>query len=219
MSQRKTSSAISRTKPVAADGQGIGKAPRARPPYGADDAPNVRPRFLGLPRTGALLIGLIVFLLAGGAIWWLLLRSTAASVGGPATPTPAAGDWSQTPVSEDEHICARFVRLKNAGDPAAFDLLGPAPAMPDGPLTLDQADRLETEYFLRQDVRFTGAGRDPRTGALVLYAKGNVSAPTLRVTTGEGAENVQRTMSNPDLTVEVRDGRIYGVAAGLHHGP
>jgi len=43
--------------------------------------------------------------------------------------------------------------------------------------------------------------------------------PTLRVKTADGVETVQRTMANPDLSVEVRDGRIYGVTASLHMGP
>ena len=79
-----------------------------------------------------------------------------------------------------------------------------------------EADRLQTDFFLRQDVRIVGAGRDKATGALVLYTKGNVSAPTLHVKTETGVETAQRTMANPDLVVEVRDGRIYGVAAHLH---
>ena len=50
----------------------------------------------------------------------------------------------------------------------------------------------------------------------MLYTKGNVSAPTLDVKTETGMEAAQRTMANPDLVVEVRNGRIYGVAAHLH---
>ncbi len=75
---------------------------------------------------------------------------------------------------------------------------------------------MQTDFFLRQDVHIVGAGRDKATGALVLYTKGNVSAPTLEVKTPTGVETAQRTMANPDLVVEVRDGSIYGVAAHLH---
>ena len=130
-------------------------------------------------------------------------------------PVADATDWSQAPATEEEQVCVRFIRLRNAGDPAD-KLLGPAPVVPTAPVSKAEADRLQTDFFLRQDVRVVGAGHDKATGALVLYTKGNVSAPTLHVKTETGVETAQRTMANPDLVVEVRDGRIYGVAAHLH---
>jgi hypothetical protein len=132
---------------------------------------------------------------------------------------PTGPDWSLTPSTPDERVCTQFIHLKNADDATAVTLLGPVPAISDGPVSRVEADHLQAEFFLRQDVRIVGVGRDRRTKALVLYTKGNVFAPTLQVKTATGAETAQRTMSNPDLTVEVRDGRIYGVAANLHVGP
>jgi len=139
----------------------------------------------------------------------------------PDAPTGAHGpadaaDWSQAPGTAEEQVCVRFLRLKNAGDPAADKLLGPAPTVPTAPVSKAEADRLQTDFFLRQDIHIVGAGRDKATGALVLYTKGNVSAPTLHVKTETGVETAQRSMANSDLVVEVRDGRIYGVAARLH---
>src|SRR5205823_2138386 len=98
-------------------------------------------------------------------------------------------------------------------------LLGPAPSVPAAPISQEEADRLQADFFLREDVRIVGVGRDRRTRALVLFARGNVSAPALPVRTAGGVESAQRTMANPDLSVEVRDGRVYGVAANLHRGP
>ncbi len=136
----------------------------------------------------------------------------------PVAPGPAADteDWSKAPSTAEERTCVQFILLKNAGDRAADKLLGRAPVVPSAPASKAEADRLQTDFFLRQDIHIVGAGRDKATGALVLYTKGNVSAPTLEVKTPSGVETAQRTMSNPDLLVEVRDGRIYGVSARLH---
>jgi hypothetical protein len=124
--------------------------------------------------------------------------------------------WTKAPDTAEERICVQFLQLKNAGDPAADQLLGPAPAVPAAPVSPEGAERLQTDFFLRQDFRVVGTGRDQQTGAPVLYTKGNVSAPTLAVKTGAGVETAQRTMSNPDLLIEVRDGRIVGAGARLH---
>ena len=109
----------------------------------------------------------------------------------------------------------QFMQAKNAGAPAP-ELLGPPPAVPDGPVSPEEADRLDTEFSLRQDVHFSGVGRAAKPGELVLCAKGSVSAPELRVRTASGVETHQRVMFNPDVTVEVRDGRICGVSSGAY---
>jgi hypothetical protein len=222
MKKRDPSSAISAT-PSAAGSQGVVRTPTApAPSYDPEDAPQAARTswLLRRPALTALLIGLIVTpvvcLVMGLSLGDKLPLS---SKSGPPAATPSSSDWSQAPVTVDERVCADFIRLKNAGSPDALALLGPPPAVPGGPVSEEQADRLETDYFLREDVRIVGGGRDPHTRALVLYAKGNVSAPALKVQTAGGVETAQRTMANPDLAVEVRDGRIYGVASSLHLGP
>ena len=222
MKKNYSSSSIS-SKPSAAGSRGVVKTPTApAPSYGPEDAPQVARTswLLRRPALAALLIGLIVTpvvcLVAGLTLGDKLPLS---SRSGPPATTPSSSDWSQAPITDDERVCADFIRLKNTGSPDALALLGPVPAVPGGPVSEEQADRLETDFFLREDVRIVGAGRDPHTQAFVLYAKGNVSAPALKVQTAGGVENAQRTMANPDLAVEVRDGRIYGVASSLHMGP
>lgn len=216
MNQRKSSEISAKTRDASAR-RLAGTQPGAS--SAATVVPDIRRRFYLRPG-GRVLIGLAIIVLAGAVVCWQRYDPALVGAHHPAAPASApAGDWSQTPVTQEEQVCAEFIRLKNAGNPAALALLGPAPAVPDAAVTRAEADRLQTECFLRQDVHITGVGRNKQTGALVLYARGNVSAPTLRVQAAGGAESVQRTMANPDLTVEVHDGRIRGVSSDLHHGP
>ena len=157
-----------------------------------------------------------VILLLVGLLYCVAIEWTSPPLPAAIRPTLPDGDRSLTPLTPDERLCNQFLERKNAGDPAAADLLGPAPVVPATPISPEEADRLQTEFFLRQDLQVVGVGRDKAHGKPVLYTKGNVSAPTLNVRTGAGVETAQRTMANPDLVVEVRDGRIYGVAAHLH---
>ena len=77
---------------------------------------------------------------------------------------PEAADWSQAPATDEERICVQFLQLKNAGDPAADKLLGPAPAVPAAPVSREEAERLQTDFFLRQDFRVVGTGATGRRG-------------------------------------------------------
>jgi hypothetical protein len=132
---------------------------------------------------------------------------------GPLAPGPAQ-------LSDDEVLCDRFVRLRNAGHAAADALLGRVPVVPDAPVSPEEANRLQTDFFLREPVEIRTVERAPGgPPRFVLAAKGNVAAPALSVRTSAGVERSQRTMTNPDLVVEVRDGKIYGVRSELHMGP
>jgi hypothetical protein len=210
MTKPRSPSAISREKrgePAAAVTTNRPEAPALSPGVAARD---VRRR----PWAPWLAAGALLAVLAGGAFawqWWSARATPANAPGGPAND-----DWSQAPVTDAERLCADFVRLKNAHDPAAAALLGPTPTVPPGPVTRAEADRIETDLFLRQELRVVGARRGRTPGMLVLATKGNVSAPRLLVRDGAAApETEQRTMSNPDLTIEVRDGKIYGTRAAL----
>jgi hypothetical protein len=150
--------------------------------------------------------------------WWVVAPS-ALVVGGLLTALAFIGcEAKSQDEAEPGGVCALFVERKNAGDPKADDLLGPAPAVPDHPVSRADADRLETDFFLRQDFTIDHVRHGKSTGQLVLVAKGNVAAPRLEIQDGASLDSEQRTMSNPDLTVEVRGGRIVGVEARLHVG-
>jgi hypothetical protein len=173
------------------------------------------PRRLRAILLGAALAALLVAL----AGYWLYNRNFASlDWQAPEVTTP------EVPV-EGQGLCEQFMALKNAGDPAADELLGRLPVVPNGPVSPAEVERLETDFFLRDKLRIVrvevegrqlGHPRSAPTGRLVLNTKGDVSAPTIAV---QGAKPRQRTMSNPDLVVEVRDGKIYGVRSELYMGP
>lgn len=117
----------------------------------------------------------------------------------------------------DRKICEQYKELKNAGDPAADRLLAALPDVPADPISQEQADRFQAGCFLHQKIRI-GSVRSASSSRFILSTKGNVSAPTISVRGSNGVESIQRTMSNPDLLVEVRDGKIHGVRAELHSG-
>ncbi len=88
-------------------------------------------------------------------------------------------------------------------------------AAPEQPLSPDEAERLQTTCFLHQSLRILSI-RPIASNRFVLVAKGQVLAPRLQVRTPTGVDRSQRTMIDPDLTVEVRDGKIHGVRAEMH---
>ena len=161
---------------------------------------------------GLLLTGIVVVAVIGaGVILWQLDDKPAA-----APPEPHSKKYKDS----DDWVFQRFAELRNAGDPAANALLGRVPAVPDGAIEKDDVESLETSFFLANpdlkivEVRNTWKKLETH----ILVTKGNVSAPRLSIRNRDGeVSNQQRTMSNPDLFVYVRDGKIFGVRSKLHH--
>jgi hypothetical protein len=130
---------------------------------------------------------------------------------------------SATPAPrQEELLCQEFINLKNAGDPRADHLLGPPPVIPGRAVSRREADRLDAEFILRQPFRVTevrplparGRGQETASPRFVLVAKGSITSERFLV---EGsAQPSQRMLFNPDIIVEVRDGRLHGVRAQLH---
>jgi hypothetical protein len=118
-----------------------------------------------------------------------------------------------------KRLCEEFARLKKLGDPSAAQLLGRVPTPPATPVSEEDADSLQADYFLADSIEVLSVKTSPKhRNQFILVTKGNVSPPTLAVRTRKGIENSQRMLFNPDVLVEVRDGKIYGVAARLHEG-
>jgi hypothetical protein len=176
---------------------------------------------------GFLAVVLPLVLLA--VVAWVLFQGRAEQKAEQAAQRASWGLDAAPPgeLTADEMLCDRFARLHNAGDPAAASLLGRVPVVPDGPLSSEEVNRWQADWFLREPVEILRVGPERRsqgkpaglTGRFVFVTKGNVAAPTLQERTPSGVERSQRTMSNPDLMVEVRDGKVYGVRAELHAGP
>jgi hypothetical protein len=141
-----------------------------------------------------------------------LLSAAAMLLGCPSSPSPP------------EKICREFARLKTRGEATANNLLGPAPSVPSEPVSPEEAQRLQTEFWLRgdfeiTDVWSTGGQPDGQSATYTLVTKGTFPATELKVRTPDGIDVVNRSMAHADLFVEVKDGKIYGVRADLHVDP
>lgn len=158
------------------------------------------------------LLGLALVGCAGIAVYFGVLQPRYALPPDVRSGTP---EWSPDP--EEVQIVERFMALKNADDPEAEQLLAPPPVIADKPVSEWEANRIQTECFLRQNIRILSV-RPTWEKRWVLATKGNVSAPMLPVRTANGVDRIQRTMSNPDLIVEVRDGKVHGIRAQMPSG-
>jgi hypothetical protein len=127
----------------------------------------------------------------------------------------------RTLTEEEEKVCREFIRLKNAKDSAANELLGPAPMVSDEPVSPEEAQRLLTDCFLRGDYEITDLWSPNATAGsasppVILVTKGDPKVMRLRIRTPTGVDVVDRSILNPDLMVEVRDGKIYGIRSEVH---
>jgi hypothetical protein len=226
--QRQSSTAISPTLPASAG--------HVRPGGGAS-----------APENGALLRWLVPLGIAGVVALVLALlmidfRDTEASV---PTKKPSAGIHREndlaallkrlkpkkkprplevfTPQTKEEALLEQFVKLRQANNKSAFDLLGPAPVFDENvAVSQKEAERLQTDFFLRGDLEFTEIRRGepdgegdqvPAPGHYTLVTKGSISAPRMRV--GNDTEASQEHATNLGLIVEVRDGKIHGIRHSL----
>jgi hypothetical protein len=122
--------------------------------------------------------------------------------------------------AKPDPLCERFAQLKNAGDPQAEELLGPLPPVPADPISDDEADRLDAEFLLHAKLQILGVwpepgpagqGQPPRCR---LALNGSYACRPLLI---DGSPRPsQRVLVNPDLIVEVRDGKVCGVRVQLH---
>jgi hypothetical protein len=150
-------------------------------------------------------IGLAIPLALGLLLWFVLSSE----------PRPQNMAAAPLLVSEEEHRCERFAWLKNAGDPAAQALLPPKAVWPEGAVGQEEADHLQADLFLREVHQIVTVRPEPGAERFALTTEGNVAAPALSVQIATGVERSQRTMTNPEIIVEVRGGLIYAVRARL----
>jgi hypothetical protein len=177
-----------------------------------------------------LAVGLLVPLGLGVAVFFAS-RGTERPTGSRAS-ADAPGRWvppEWAPASAEDRLIDAFVRGRRAGDRKALGLLG-SPPVPAGPAVSEaEAEVLQADSFLRADLKIVevwpgepdGTGRQkPAPGLYTLVTKGANVSPPLAVRVGDKVvPPSQRFMTNPDLVVEVRGGKIYAVRAELHMGP
>lgn len=119
----------------------------------------------------------------------------------------------------EEEVVRRFALLRSARHPEAAELLIPF-TMPKRTVSQEEAERLDAECLLHQPFRvlevrpLRGSAGRAGTKQWVLVIQGRFSTEPLQV---EGFEQPQqRFLINPDLIVEVHNGKVHGVRAQLH---
>ena len=125
---------------------------------------------------------------------------------------PKEQKWESTTAADG--VCESFMQKRNADEPGADDLLGPAPAVPTTAVSESEADHIQTDFFLRDpDLRIVAIRPTPVPNQYRFVTKSSVKSPRLEVRHGNDTSSEQRMMNKPDLYVEVRDGKIFGVRA------
>jgi hypothetical protein len=132
------------------------------------------------------------------------------------------------PAGDEDRVIDRFARLVNARDAKAADLLGEEPVFDERPVSEEVADARQTDFYLRSEelkvlaIRRGEPDREGRmkeaAGRYTLVTRVQGSTPPLRVRNDKGeVESPSRLfMINPDLLVEVVDGKVRGVRPELH---
>jgi len=112
-------------------------------------------------------------------------------------------------------VLREFVRLKNIGDDRAHELLAETPAKLKGPVSEEEAARLDAIYLLSKKLEILEVKPRPKS-QYVLVVRGVFDTEPLQVQSTNGVQRWQRSLFDPDITVEIRDGKIHGVKVGVH---
>jgi hypothetical protein len=155
----------------------------------------------------------------GGAAFLLLAGAGIVVLG------PQPGWWDSL---EEGRLIHRFAGLVNLRDDRALDLLGPGPVFDDEPVSEKVAEARQADFYLHcAELKILTIRRgEPGPGDTWLQTPGRYtlvtdvkgSTPPLRVRNDKGeVESPSRLfMINPDLVVEVVDGKVRGVRPELH---
>jgi len=127
--------------------------------------------------------------------------------------------------STNDPLLVEFAQLKKQRSPRANALLAQLPEVPQQPVTPAEAERLDAQFILHSVFKVKTIDRvDPPARHVwphprfVLALEGGVASEKFTVRTPDGRlEHGQRFLNNPDVVVEVHDGKIYGLYARLHH--
>ncbi|MFO0926934.1 MAG: hypothetical protein U0736_07805 [Gemmataceae bacterium] len=159
---------------------------------------------------------------AGGWVWF----HRGAGPGKPPGESrqPAVAEWE--PQTEEDWQLDEAVRLLNEGGADRHRLLGPAAVFDDTPVDEAQADARQADFYLRhpklhitairrgEQVRGKQVDR-PRTYTLGTKVDGSTPPLRIRTETGRVEAPSRLFMINPDLVVELRDGKVFAVRPEL----
>jgi hypothetical protein len=120
----------------------------------------------------------------------------------------------------DDTLCQEFARLKNAGDTSANALLAPGPDLTQNIVDEDAKEAFDAASVLRgpfEVVEVRPDDSNPTDPRFVLVLRGGVAIPRVdvRSASGEVQSPGQRMLLNPEVLVEVREGKIHPVKVGL----
>jgi hypothetical protein len=131
-------------------------------------------------------------------------------------------------ITNDEKILRQFAVLTNRGRTVGSRaLLGPPPVFNDDPVSETEADARQAHYYLHNDPGIVSIRRgEPGPGnrwlntpgryTLVSFVQGSTPALRVRNVRGEVESPSKLFIINPDLVVEIREGKIQGIRAELH---
>ncbi|MFQ3593516.1 MAG: hypothetical protein SNJ82_10080 [Gemmataceae bacterium] len=152
--------------------------------------------------------------------WWLALALLAVIAAGVL--------WWRWPLAEDaeEALVQQFVHLLRDNRTAALKLLGPAAEIDLEPVSEAEAEARACDYFLRLDnlkvVEILpgtpdGIGKQqPLPHFWTLVTRANGSTPPQRIRTRDGVSPPRSmTLTNPDLVIQVRQGKLIPVRTEL----
>jgi hypothetical protein len=165
--------------------------------------------------------------------WWLLVPAALLAYGGfwlmtlePRDDGGAFPGWK--PVTAADRVIDGFARKANAKDREAVGLLGPEAVFDGKPISEQEADARQADYYLRRPelrvitIRSGEPGKkrkkgDPPRDVYTLVTKVQGSTPPLTVRNAKGVvESPSRLfIIDPDIVVEVKDGKIHGVRSEL----
>jgi hypothetical protein len=158
----------------------------------------------------------------GGASWRALGAAVALSA---ALVVIAFLLWPKEKPAEAGRLVARFVALHNEKDPAAAGLLGPPVTTSGRWLGEGEAEAYQADFCLRSALKVVGvypgdpdgSGRQRGVaGHYTLATSGSVGTAEMRTRLASGREWVgSYVLTNPDVIVEVRGGKIYGLRTAL----
>ncbi|MFO0878815.1 MAG: hypothetical protein U0840_15845 [Gemmataceae bacterium] len=162
-----------------------------------------------------LLPGLLALLLVGV---WLLWKS--ASLPGISTPPPNE--------TANDSLIAEFHRRVNQDDAQARELLTPPPVFDEEPVSEAEADHRQAGFFLHdpalriESIQQGAYGQDgKRTGqgeryTFVTRIQGSTPPLRIRDASGKVGSPARLLMVNPDIVVEIHDGKIRPIRPDLH---